>query len=231
MVREGRVLLALSVGGRTREVVRVAEEYRRLGGRVVAVTASRESPLARVASYTVLMPYGRTVRGIGAGRHLAMLATLAKVLGGETVEAPGKCTARISLGEPAAHVGLGDSYSTAVFAALKTYEVFGLNSRYVFLEQLLHAELYSVPRKIYIYEPAQPLFDERIEEAVGLLEEAGYEVVAVKRLSGNPWRNAFAQQYCVLKSLAGEVKERGVEKPFYRGHAAVERAARLIYYS
>jgi 6-phospho 3-hexuloisomerase len=49
-------LVAVSGSGRTRSVVEIARTARRIGGRVVAVTAHRSSPLARVANELVLIP-------------------------------------------------------------------------------------------------------------------------------------------------------------------------------
>ena len=229
-VREGYVLFALSVGGRTREVVRLAKEYARLGGRVVAVTGDKDSPLARSSSEVVVMEYSRTVKGIGAGRHLYMIALLGKMFGEKHLSiARGSCGCP-SFSTPVGHVGVGDSYSTAMFAALKSYEVFNTASRYVFLEQLFHAELYSMPPRLYFYEPYTSIIDERFREGLEVVKEAGYEVEVVGRAGSTAWSNMLSQQYCILSCLARECEEKNVVEPGYRRHPGLATITRLIYH-
>ena len=228
--REGYVLFALSVGGRTREVVRLAREYARLGGHVVAVTGDKESPLARSSNEVVVMEYSRTVRGIGAGRHLYMIALLGKMFGEKRLSiARGSCSCP-SFSAPVGHIGVGDSFSTAMFAALKSYEVFNTASRYVLLEQLFHAELYSMPPRLYFYEPYTTVLDERVREGLEVVRRAGYEVEVVKRAGNSVWSNMLSQQYCILACLARECEEKNVVEPGYRRHPGLATITRLIYH-
>ncbi len=81
-VREGYILLAISLGGRTRSIVRLSEKYRSIGGEVYAVTGSRESPLAKASTHVVEVPYIETVYGSGIGRQIVLEAVLAKLLSG-----------------------------------------------------------------------------------------------------------------------------------------------------
>ncbi len=56
MVGEGSVLLALSKSGRTDELVRFVSHFRRVGGSVIAVCESAESPLAEPADIVLPIP-------------------------------------------------------------------------------------------------------------------------------------------------------------------------------
>lgn len=58
-LRKGDVLIAISGSGRTHVVVSVADAARKMGGRVIAVTSFRDSPLARISHLVVIVP-GRT---------------------------------------------------------------------------------------------------------------------------------------------------------------------------
>lgn len=55
-VSERHVLLALSRSGNTEELIRFATHFRRLGGPVVALTQGRESKLAELSRFTLLLP-------------------------------------------------------------------------------------------------------------------------------------------------------------------------------
>ena len=56
VVGEGSVLLALSKSGRTDELVRFVSHFRRVGGNVIAVCESAESPLAEPADIVLPIP-------------------------------------------------------------------------------------------------------------------------------------------------------------------------------
>ncbi|MET1128734.1 MAG: SIS domain-containing protein [Thermoproteota archaeon] len=221
-------LLALSVGGRTRSLVELARSYKEHGGRVLAVTADSSSPLARVASEVVLLVYGGLARGVGAVRHLAMLSALARLVSGvraEVKQLSGECSWLASQ-ERAVFTGSAESFSAAIFSALKLYEVFGSPVRYERLEQLLHAPLFSLSRVVLFQSAvARP---QRLEEVVGVLRSSGFEVYVVEA-SGRPWDNVVSQSHKVLECLA-EISERlGIDDPIYRRHPHLDVLTNLIY--
>ena len=55
-MNRGDLLLAASGRGNTVGVVRRAEEARALGGRVFTITSNPESPVARIATHTLIIP-------------------------------------------------------------------------------------------------------------------------------------------------------------------------------
>ncbi len=229
LVAHGCRLLALSVGGRTRRVVEAARIYSLRGGRVVAVTADTGSPLAEVAEEAVRMVYGGLAAGIGAARHLVMLAALAALFG----EKPRLPSTRLGGGcewlRSEMHVGAAESYASALYAVLKLYEIYGSSARYERLEQLVHAPVYSVDT-VTLYAPWGGAASAIAPEAAEAMREAGLRVYTVEPVGGSPWENSLGQAHAVLQCLLEAVARDGVEKPAYRGHRGLQPLTRLIYY-
>jgi len=55
-LRSGDTLIAISRSGRTRTVVEIARLARKAGGRVIAITSSKRSPLARISDHAIRIP-------------------------------------------------------------------------------------------------------------------------------------------------------------------------------
>jgi len=55
-MRKGDVLLAVSGSGKTTMVTDVAETSRKIGGKIIAITATKDSPLSRLAHLIVFIP-------------------------------------------------------------------------------------------------------------------------------------------------------------------------------
>lgn len=226
----GCVLLALSVGGRTRAVVESARVYREIGGRVYAVTANLESPLARWADYIVELVYGGLAEGIGAARHVVMLAALAKAVSGEKPQIVGRSRGNCSWFRRAEiFVGSLESFSSALYASLKLYEVYGSSVRFERFEQFLHAPIYSV-HSVTLFEPVDNEAASRIKLAAQAMKETGMEVHVVEAVSSNGWSNALSQAYTVLGCLYEAVVSDGVSEPAYRKHRGLKKFTELIYY-
>jgi len=232
LASRGCWLLALSVGGRSVSVVEAARRFRSAGGRVVAVTADPGSPLAREADVVVELVYGGLAGGVGAARHLVMLAALAGLLG-ERVrgvplpsEAPGvgDCTWLRS----EVHSGCLDSASTGLYAVLKLYEVYGSSARFYRVEQLVHAPVYSAS-VFTLYEPAGGPCRERVLEAYEAMREAGLRLSLVPRGSSSAAENVVSQAVSVLTCLAEAADMDGVLEPAYRRHRGLGVLTRLIY--
>lgn len=224
LASQGCVLVALSVGGRTRAVLEATRAYRALGGRVVAVTGP-STPLARLADTTIELVYTGLAGGVGALRHLAMLAALAAATGNDPgpLEPPGiDCTALWSW----VHAGAAEAYSSALYTVLKLYEVYGRPARSERLEQLVHAPVYATDSITVYMSSAAPQARQR--EAVETLREAGLRVNTVPGCS-SCWGTAMGQALAVLRCLAEAVRRDGVDEPYYRRHPGLEQLTRLIY--
>ncbi|MET1102235.1 MAG: SIS domain-containing protein [Pyrodictiaceae archaeon] len=231
MASEGCWMLAISVGGRTREVLRAVEKYRGLGGRVVAITGDPESPLARVANETVTLLSHASVMGVGAGRQLLVLAALAGLLGSKPPSSSWRPRAPcISFPTPIVYTGAGEGLASAVYAAMKAYEVFGVGSRWFHLEQLVHAPVFSVSEPIIVFSSSLAEAGSRVSEVADTLGEAGY-VVHVIEAAEDPWTTAIGQAAYIVECLASTIESMGLDHPRYQDHPELKRLTQLIYQS
>jgi len=150
-------LVAISVKGRTREVVKVAKKLRNKGWRIISVTADEESPLARVSNIVIKLVYGGGALPVGIGNFTVALTTLAWLFEGD-VQLPEiheihevkredyvlpKCRDFVTVGED---VGVVSAY----FTCLKLHEVLCMPCRYYSIEQFLHAILYSLDQSSFV---------------------------------------------------------------------------------
>ena len=224
LAKRGCVLAAISIGGRTRSVIELAELYASRQGRVLCYTA-RGTPLARRAcSEVVEVTYPETVMGVGAARQLVLLGLVAKSLGYEP---------RLeSLSTPCAWLradvftGVAESLGSAIYAANKLYEVYARPTRWEYLEQLVHAPIYSAKRVTIFYSASMPR--RRLDEAAKAMKEAGIRVYKVPA-TRTPWDNAVTQTAHIIKCLARQAERDRVEEPAYRRHPGLEPLTRLIY--
>ncbi|KSW11548.1 hypothetical protein CF15_01545 [Pyrodictium occultum] len=220
----GCLLLALSVGGRTRSVLEAVEAYRRLGGRVVAVTGPG-TPLARLAGSVVQLTYTGLAAGVGAARHLAMLAALAAAMG-ERVSWPGPAAAGCGALMAGVHAGAAEAYSSALYTVLKLYEAYAMPARSERLEQLVHAPVYAADSVALYLSSTAPRG--RQEEVLEALREAGVPVSAVPP-GRSCWETVLSQPAWALGCLAEAAERDGVREPRYKLHPGLERLTRLIY--
>jgi fructoselysine-6-P-deglycase FrlB-like protein len=226
--KRGCVMLALSVGGRTRSVVEAARVFRTNGGRVVAVTSSPSSPLAKTATDIVEMVYGGLAGGIGAVRHLVMLAAAASVLGLDywrprSRPPTGSCFWLRS----EMHAGCLSGYSAALFTVLKLYEVYGSSVRAERLEQLLHAPIYSVDTVVLYTAPGNCA--EPTARAYEVLRSVGFRVEKIEASSSEGVAAAMEHAYRTLWCLYEAASMDGVNEPRYRRHRGLGPLTELIY--
>ncbi len=156
----GGDLVAISVKGRTREVIKVAKALRDRGWRVISVTADEGSPLARVSDIVIKLAYGGGALPVGIGSFAAVLATLSWLFEDDT-QPPGTCEVRHEdktlLGySDVVTVGEGIGVVSAYFTCLKLHEALCMPCRYYSIEQFLHAILYSLsPSSLVIIFPGK----------------------------------------------------------------------------
>ncbi len=141
-------LVAISVKGRTQEVVKVAEALRGRGWRIISITASEESPLARVSDVVIKLVYSGGALPVGIGNFAAVLAALAWLFEGiaqppEIYEVK-RVDHTLLEYEDVVTVGEGIGVVSAYFTCLKLHEVLCMPCRYYSIEQFLHAILYSL---------------------------------------------------------------------------------------
>ncbi len=227
LAERGCALIAISVGGRTRMVVEAAKRFKRVGGTVAAVTGDPTSPLASTSDHTVTIVHAGLAEGVGAGRHILTLTALAGLLDHpkprvpsiEDVECPPRFYGYL-------FAGCCETVSTALFAALKVFEIYGLPAYWWPLEQLVHAPIYGMPGdRLLVYRPLAAA--ERVEEVVSTIGSLGVDVYTVEPWGSSKLENAL---WTVAWTLACLSKSSDLpDQPRYVSHPGLEALTRLIY--
>jgi len=75
-LKSGDTLIAISGSGRTRTVVEIARLARKAGGRVIAITSSKRSPLARISDHAIRIPSKLEGEGLECAPPLGTLFEL-----------------------------------------------------------------------------------------------------------------------------------------------------------
>ena len=228
----GTLVIAVSLGGRTRSLLEAVKLHKKMGTRVVAVTGNPESPLAGLADTIILVRHNKYVRGSGFGSYIGMTAAIAALLGSR--EKPRSTKVCSPQREPDGRVPffVGESwrYGVGYFGMLKMHEDLGLPSRAEKLEQFMHATIFSLQdyEAPFILEYKKELprgFTDVLEMRVPLyLEDIAPGLPSSKV-------DAFI---CLAQSLtilvARYIADKGLDKPYYRRAKSVaERLAGTIY--
>ncbi len=224
-------LIAISVKGRTAEVVEAAELARDVGSKVIAVTYASDSPLANRATRVVKLVYPGGEYPVGIGNFVAVLTAL-HILG--TGEKPqlnevglGGVELNLSKYGEVVGVGLEESLIPSLFTCLKLSEVTCTPCRCYHLEQFLHAPIYSIRRDslVVIFESTSKHW--KFMKLAEVLREAGFDV-AVFRSSNNSFTTVVTQVARFVLSFAGELGDLG--KPcFMEREYLVKTTTPLIY--
>ncbi len=192
-----KVVVVISVSGRTRTNVLLARRLARVAKKTIAVTSKADSPLARNCSETLLLRYRRAER-LTAGTVSFTSSLLACVsLMGRAPKVPPLQGAlevarqwaqgvKLSRNGSFLFVGADLGHALAEYGACKIQEVLGARADAVYSEQLGHAQLFSVqPRKDVIVTIA-PSGDRKTKAVARSLSENGFTVHAVDGSSTNP---------------------------------------------
>ena len=222
------VVIAVSLGGRTRAVLEAARRYKERGGTVVAVTGREDSPLASLADMVVPVAAERYVRGSGFSTYIAMTAAVAALLGAtrETSRYPETGLEWRITGRPV-YVGSGPYAGLALFLALKHYELFAEPVRSYQLEQFLHAPVFSVTQAETVVLLGRS--SDHDLDVAGILGSQGFNVFNAMRNGGI--EDVFISQAMEATLwLASQVRRRGLEEPSYRSRRNTAwTLARVIY--
>ncbi|AEM38611.1 sugar isomerase (SIS) [Pyrolobus fumarii 1A] len=220
--------ILLSVGGRSKRVVDAARFLSSRGFRIIAVTGNERSPLARTAHVTVKLVYSDLACGMGAARHVAMLAALSALFNArpripeKLVEEP------LPFDPQAVYAGVGVGVASALFMVLKICELLADCATWWHLEQFAHAPVYGTRSNILVVYPDPRCERSTLEEYLSAFREAGFEVTTVPVLN-DPWSTAILHATLAISSAAETAFSRGIEEPGYRAHPALSRLTRLIY--
>lgn len=228
----GTLIIAVSLGGRTRSLLEAVKRHRDMGSMIVAVTGNPESPLAGLADTAILVKHNKYVRGSGFGSYIGMTAAIAALLGsGGKPRNKTVCSPRRGVdGRVPFFVGESWRYGVGYFAMLKMHEDLGMPSRTEKLEQFMHATVFS----LQTYEAPYVLeYKKKLPQGFTDVLETWNPVYLddiIPGLTGDDV-DAFI---CLAQSLtilvAQYIADRGLDKPYYRRAKGVaERLAGTIY--
>lgn len=229
----GTLVIAVSLGGRTRSLLEAVKRHKDMGTRVVAVTGNPESPLAALADTTVLVKHNRYVRGSGFGSYIGMVAAIAALLGsGGKPRNKGICSPKRRIdGRVPFFVGESWRYGVGYFGMLKMHEDLGLPSRTEKLEQFMHATVFSLQE----YEAPYILeYKKKLPQGFTDVLETWNPVYLDDIAPGLPSGDEVDAFICLAQSLtilvAQYIADKGLDKPYYRRAKGVaERLAGTIY--
>ena len=228
----GTLVIAVSLGGRTRSLLEAVKRHKDMGSLVVAVTGNPESPLAGLADTTILVKHNKYVRGSGFGSYISMTAAIAALLGAGGK--PGNTRIchprRRPDGRVPFFVGELWRYGVGYFGMLKMHEDLGMPSRTEKLEQFMHATVFSLQNyeAPYILEYKKNL-PEGFTDVLETWNPLYLDDIAPGLPSGDV--DAFI---CLAQSLTilvtQYIADKGLDKPYYRRAKSVaERLAGTIY--
>jgi fructoselysine-6-P-deglycase FrlB-like protein len=222
------LMIAISVGGKSIDIIEKGQEYSKIGGRVVSVTGNKDSPLAKLSEEIVLLVYTSTAMGVGFGRQLILLSALSKLAGGPLPEKRTQGVLKIGGNLPRVHVGTKEGFGTALYGALKDMEIFGKESIALEIGQYIHAPIYAYGNKeTILYLPSEE--DKRITEIKNTLQNTLPQITILPVLDENPWQNAFNQTILLQENLIQEVEEKNIGEPAFLKHPKLVELTKLIY--
>jgi len=234
----GRYLIAISVKGRTREVVKSVTTLKKFGWRALAVTAEPSSELARASDAVVRVSYGGGSMPVGVGNFASVLTVLTWILSGEAAEAPSpskpvKELAEAIAGGAAAEVvtvGEGLGVVPAYFTCLKLYETLCMPCRSYSIEQFLHAPLYSLSKKtITVVFPDTAGVKSRVLQSI--LENAGLRYAVVTPPSeGGPLALVLGESAQAVLAIAEASEARGFKVPCFEERRDLLEASTPVIY-
>lgn len=192
-----KIVVVISVSGKTRTNLLLARRLARVAKKTVAVTSNRDSPLARNCSETILLKYlksGRLTAGtVSFTSSLLACASLTSRIPKvpplqRALEAARRWAQRVKLPTKGSFlfVGPGLGHALAEYGACKVQEVLGIRADAVSSEQLGHAKLFSVQSRKDVIVSISPRGDRKTGAVARSLSENGFTVHQVEGASSDP---------------------------------------------
>lgn len=181
LIVKNRILYALSISGNTRANVEAAKVAKRRAKKTIAITANRESKLAKVCDEVIELRFrnsGMLTAG-SIGFTTSMLACLSlirnvKVSNVKQLFDSAESDANIKLNGHIYILGSGTTYPLAMYGCAKMYEVLGIKAQYAMLEQFCHMELFSIKENDTILILSE---GDKAEELAAKLVDDGYNAL------------------------------------------------------
>jgi D-arabinose 5-phosphate isomerase GutQ len=226
------LVIAVSLGGRTRSLLESVKHHRNMGSKIIAVTGNPESPLAGIADETILVKHNKYIKGSGFGSYIGLTAAITAFLGMD--DEPGNlqpCSPTKDINEKTPFfIGESWKYGVGFFGMLKMHEDLGLPSRLEKLEQFMHATIFSLQE----YE-APVILEYRNNLPSEFTDILGaWNPLYLEDLAPNAPGRVIDSFICLSQSLtilvARYIASKGLDKPYYRRTEGVaNRLARTIY--
>lgn len=154
----GKHVVLISVSGRTKANIQLAQRLKRVARKKVAITANPSSPLARVCDEKIVLQYSTAGRlTSGTVSFTTSLLACAGILresprgirlrAGMAKAARWAKGLRVPVGGAFYFVGSGVNRALAEYGACKIHEVLGAKAYAQFPEQLGHSQLFSIDPK------------------------------------------------------------------------------------
>ncbi len=154
----GKNLVIVSVSGRTRTNIKLARKAKGIGARRIAITANKESPLARECDETLQLRYrsaGTLTSGtvsfttglLACSIFLGSLPRIVKVKAPLTEAAHLEANLKRATVGSFLFTGSGVSYALSIYGAAKINEVLGTKAESIYPEELGHAKLFTMDKK------------------------------------------------------------------------------------
>jgi len=215
-----KTLIAISVKGKTIEVVQAAKKVKELGGRVLALTANEGSPLAQVADKVVKIVYLGGKLPAGIGNFISTITAIATLLDHKIKNE--EILQLIKENPPAPNipekgdlitVGEGLGLVSALFSCLKINEFLCRRCYVDKLEQFLHAPIFTLSKNDKVY-----LFLEKSMNKGNILKDIlrnlGYNYV-IAPVHRDPFVSLIYQITWFLKGLATYCGDNDVKQPCF----------------
>jgi len=221
-----KTVVFVSVSGRTRSNIAAARRIGHSATETVAVTANRQSPLAKGVNRTLLLPHDYRPRTPGMASFTLSLLACAKLSSSDldanfadAFSAGKKTSKRLRLSKGGLTFFLGNQalYAVSIYAAAKLFEFFGARAIYQRLEEFSHMELFSLKRgdAINIYEGFDPLrVGSRLEKSLG---EAGYTSSLAGSGGLNDLESVFSAVFATQLAVLRWVGEAKIKRPYVSG--------------
>jgi fructoselysine-6-P-deglycase FrlB-like protein len=185
LIVKDRFLYTLSISGNTRANVEAAKIANRYAAKTIAITANRESKLAKVCDEVIELKF-RNASMLTAGSigfTTSMLACLSLVknvkIGNikKLFNAAESDRSRTKLNDHVYILGSWITYPLAIYGCAKVYEVLGIRAQHTMLEQFCHMELFSVKKGDTILILSS---DDKAKELSAKLLDDGYNALVFK---------------------------------------------------
>lgn len=238
-ISKDRVVVFISVSGRTQSNVTAAKKVKKVAARTLALTANPNSSLTAAVAETLLIPYPYKPRIPGTLSFTLSLVTALKIVAIDSrcefshlFERAKSHSRDLLISEDGTSVFLGNqaSYTVALYAAAKTYEFFGGRAQAELLEQFSHMELFSLRKEdtVNVFSSSDRMAMGK--KLVAALGANGYSASLVSSHGRNSLEQVFFEIFLTQLSVVGTMKRRKLGVPYFmKSREKIDVSDAMIY--